>query len=95
MDTFDALAAKWFSLDSADSLPPNGVPRSPFRRVIMFVDNAGRALPPDLLVLRLPAVVASCVFLEPGMLLQDPYLRLHCLLSVSSRGSSARCMRSQ
>ena len=41
MDTFDALAAKWFSLDSADSLASDGVPRSPFRRVIMFVDNAG------------------------------------------------------
>ena len=41
VDTFDVLAAKWFSLDSADSLAPDGVPRSPFRRVIMFVDNAG------------------------------------------------------
>ena len=41
MDTFDALAAKWFSIDAAEDLPPDGVPRSPFRRVIMFVDNAG------------------------------------------------------
>ena len=44
VDTFDALAGKWFSLDAADDLPAQGVPRSPFRRVIMFVDNAG-ALP--------------------------------------------------
>ena len=44
MDTFDALATEWFRLDAAESLPAQGVPRSPFRRVIMFVDNAG-ALP--------------------------------------------------
>jgi hypothetical protein len=44
VDTFDALARKWFSLDAPESLPATGVPRSPFRRVIMFVDNAGAPL---------------------------------------------------
>ena len=43
VDTFDALADCWFSrapegmdLDAAAAVPP-----TPFRRVIMFVDNAG------------------------------------------------------
>ena len=40
MDTFDELAQKWFS--SAASRPDADVPQSPFRRVIMFVDNAGQ-----------------------------------------------------
>ena len=43
VDTFDALAAKWFDVSSPDSLnEASAVPRSPFRRVIMFVDNAGK-----------------------------------------------------
>lgn len=45
MDTFDALAHKWLGASSPDSLADaTAVPRSPFRRVIMFVDNAGRHL---------------------------------------------------
>lgn len=44
VDTFDALAAKWFDASSPDSLnEASAVPRSPFRRVIMFVDNAGKS----------------------------------------------------
>ena len=43
MDTFDELAQKWFS--SAASGPDADVPQSPFRRVIMFVDNAGQPGP--------------------------------------------------
>ncbi len=44
VDTFDALAHKWLGASSPDSLSePAAVPRSPFRRVIMFVDNAGKA----------------------------------------------------
>ena len=43
MDTFDELAQKWFS--STASGPDADVPQSPFRRVIMFVDNAGRPHP--------------------------------------------------
>ena len=42
MDTFDELAQKWFSCNSSDSLPGSESPKSPFRRVIMFVDNAGQ-----------------------------------------------------
>lgn len=42
VDTFDELALKWFSVSEAASLPDDGVPNSPFRRVIMFVDNAGK-----------------------------------------------------
>ena len=41
MDTFDELAQKWFSCSSAGSVPDAESPQSPFRRVIMFVDNAG------------------------------------------------------
>ena len=41
VDTFDELTQKWFSCSNAEALPDDGVPHSPFRRVIMFVDNAG------------------------------------------------------
>ena len=41
MDTFDALEEKWFSRGDCESTSGTGVPSSPFRRVIMFVDNAG------------------------------------------------------
>jgi hypothetical protein len=52
VDTFDALAAKWFDVSSPDSLnEASAVPRSPFRRVIMFVDNAGKASTHDAFII--------------------------------------------
>ena len=43
VDTFDALADCWFSRAPEDMDLDVGaaVPHTPFRRVIMFVDNAG------------------------------------------------------
>jgi hypothetical protein len=46
VDTFDALAEKWFSRGDCESTSGTGVPSSPFRRVIMFVDNAGTCMMP-------------------------------------------------
>ena len=54
VDTFDELAQKWFSCSTAEALPDDGVPHSPFRRVIMFVDNAGEP------AVRLQKAVAKC-----------------------------------
>ncbi len=42
IDTFDELAAKWFSNVDLDDEDAPDVPPTPFRRVIMFVDNAGK-----------------------------------------------------
>lgn len=46
VDTFDALADCWFSRmpEDMDLVAGAAVPPTPFRRVIMFVDNAGKLL---------------------------------------------------
>lgn len=57
MDTFDELAQKWFS--SSASGPDADIPQSPFRRVIMFVDNAGQPSSPASSESSLAAVLCS------------------------------------
>lgn len=61
VDTFDELAQKWFSCSNAEALPDDGVPHSPFRRVIMFVDNAGElAIRLQKALLSVPGQPALC-----------------------------------
>eukprot|EP00884_Botryococcus_braunii_P001633 jgi/Botrbrau1/11470/Bobra.27_4s0010.1 len=41
LDNFEALSEKWFSRMDTEDIDTTAVPPTPFRRVIMFVDNAG------------------------------------------------------
>ncbi|KAK9799347.1 hypothetical protein WJX73_008823 [Symbiochloris irregularis] len=41
VDDFEGLKAAWFAKGQQSQMGPGDVPRSPFKRVIMFVDNAG------------------------------------------------------
>ncbi|CAL8471142.1 g10684 [Coccomyxa elongata] len=73
VDTFDALAHKWLGASSPDSLSePAAVPRSPFRRVIMFVDNAGADVVLGMIpfareLLRMGAEVVMCANSQPAI----------------------------
>ncbi|EIE24982.1 fumble-domain-containing protein [Coccomyxa subellipsoidea C-169] len=73
VDTFDALAANWFGASSSDTLgESSAVPRSPFRRVIMFVDNAGADIVLGMIpfareLLRMGAEVVMCANSQPAI----------------------------
>ena len=62
VDELDAVAARWFSAADTDMDMNNGtgVPRSPWRRVIMFADNAGADIMLGLLPLARSAMFAGC-----------------------------------